>query len=209
MTKLLDKQTKKILAEKLESLIEDKQDIDYKLTIPVQCKQMGVPYQTFKKYLNATSDCSITNLSIIADYYGVSTDYLLGRTNTKSPNTNIQAVCNTVGLSENTVLLLQKWNKSDDKKSLYGGRISAIFENPKFESVLSAIGELLCESRIEGKFQSSNNGIEHIEELQNDQMAKLWIIQKLFTDVIDNMATTEYQKAFEKTKRGADNGGNK
>lgn len=209
MTKLLDKQTKKILAEKLESLIEDKQDIDYKLTIPVQCKQMGVPYQTFKKYLNATSNCSITNLSIIADYYGVSTDFLLGKTNTRSPNTDIQAVCNTIGLSETAISLLQKWNKSDDKTRFYCSYLSAILENPEFESVLNEIGVILVESRVEGKLYNSNNGIEDIIVTQNEQMAKLWIIQKIFTDIIQDMATTERHNTFERTKRGADNGSNK
>ena len=209
MTKLLDKQTKKILAEKLESLIEDKQDIDYKLTIPVQCKQMGVPYQTFKKYLNATSDCSITNLSIIADYYGVSTDYLLGRTNTKSPNTDIQAVCNTIGLSEKTILLLQKWNESADNKRFYNSYISTILENPNFERILDEIGVIIVESRIEGKLYNSNNGIEDIIVTQNEQMAKLWIIQKVFTEIIEDMSAAERHNTYEKKKRGANNGSNK
>lgn len=205
MTTLLNKQTKKTLAERLHSLIDEKLDTDYKLTIPIQCKQMNIPYQTFNKYLNAISDCSITNLSIIADYYGVSTDFLLGRTNTRSPNTDIQAVCNTIGLSEKAIFLLQKWNQSN----YYNSYISAILENPEFERVLEEIGVILVESRIEGKLYNNNNGIEDITVTQNEQMAKLWIVQKVFTEIIEDMSAAERHNTFEKTKRGANNGSNK
>ena len=205
MTTLLNEKTKKTLAERLHILIDEKLDIDYKLSVPKQCEQMDIPVQTFYKYLNAKSDCSITNLSIIADYYGVSTDFLLGRTNTRSPNTDIQAVCNTIGLSEKAIFLLQKWNQSN----YYNKYISTILENPNFERILDEIGVIIVESRIEGKLYNSNNGIEDIIVTQNEQMAKLWIIQKVFTEIIEDMSAAERHNTFEKTKRGANNGSNK
>lgn len=204
MKKPLNEKIKKLLAERLENLIEEKKDTDYTLSVPKQCKQMDIPYQTFQKYLNTKSDCSITNLSIIADYYGVSTDFLLGRTNTRSPNTDIQAVCNTIGLSEKAIFLLQKWNQSN----CYNSYISAILENPEFERVLEEIGVILVESRIEGKLYNNNNGIEDITVTQNEQMAKLWIVQKVFTEIIEDMSAAERHNTFEKTKRGANNGSN-
>lgn len=204
MAKQLNEQAKKILAERLRELIDEKLDTDYKLTLPKQCEQMNLSYQTFCKYTNSISDCSITNLSIIADYYGVSTDFLLGRTNTRSPNTDIQAVCNTIGLSEKAIFLLQKWNQSN----YYNKYISAILENPEFERLLEQICEILVSSRAEGKLYNNNNGIEDITVTQNEQMAKLWIIQKVFTEIIEDMSAAERHNTFEKTKRGANNGSN-
>ena len=69
---------KKILQEKLSELIELKLDEDYTNTIPAQAKKMEIHEQTFRKYVNGISDCSISNLTKIARYYNVSTDYLLG-----------------------------------------------------------------------------------------------------------------------------------
>ena len=208
MAKQLDEQAKKILAERLEELIDERLDVDYKLTLPKQCKQMDLSYQTLRKYLDSISVCSITNLSKIADYYGVSTDYLLGKTNTRSPNTDIQAVCNTIGLSETAISLLQKWNKSDDKTRFYCNYISLILENPEFERILNEIGLILVESSVEGKLYNSDNSFEDILVNQNEQMAKLWIIQKKFTEIIEKMSESERHNAFEKNKRGANNGSN-
>lgn len=196
MAKQLDEQAKKILAERLEELIDERLDTDYKLTLPKQCEQMNLSYQTLRKYTNSISACSITNLSKIADYYGVSTDFLLGRTNIKSPNADIQAVCNTIGLSEKAISLLQKWTKSDDKTRFYCSYLSAILENPEFERVLEEIGVILVESRIEGKLYNNNNGIEDITVTQNEQMAKLWIVQKVFTEIIEDMSAAERHRSF-------------
>ena len=196
MAKHLDEHAKKILAGRLEELIDEKLDTDYKLTLPKQCEQMNLSYQTLRKYTNSTSACSITNLSKIADYYGVSTDFLLGRTNIKSPNADIQAVCNTIGLSEKAISLLQKWTKSDDKTRFYCSYLSAILENPEFERVLEEIGVILVESRIEGKLYNNNNGIEDITVTQNEQMAKLWIVQKVFTEIIEDMSAAERHRSF-------------
>lgn len=138
MKKALNKEMKKILAERLENLIEEKKDTDYTLSIPKQCKQMDIPLQTFYKYKNAESDCSITYLSIIADYYGVSTDYLLGRTNAKSPNSKIQAVCNTVGLSDKAVKKLMDIKENNDTTG-YSDILSVSIEDISFENYLALI----------------------------------------------------------------------
>ncbi len=41
-----------------------------------------------------------------ADYFGVTTDYLLGRTNAQTQKAKLQAVCNHTGLSDKSVILL-------------------------------------------------------------------------------------------------------
>ena len=49
----------------------------------------------------AAPDCA--NLITLANYFGVSTDFLLGLTVTKSPDMGIRAMCDSLGLSEKTV----------------------------------------------------------------------------------------------------------
>ena len=42
-------------------------------------------------------------LRYLADFYGVSTDYLLGLTDVKTPDASLRAVCEYTGLSETTI----------------------------------------------------------------------------------------------------------
>jgi len=48
----------------------------------------------------ATSGMSVEKLFCLAKYFNVSTDYLLGNTETKSPDPQMQAACEYVGLTE-------------------------------------------------------------------------------------------------------------
>lgn len=59
---------------------------------------------------------SVETLCGLADFFGVSTDYLLGRTEIKNANPNIKAVCELIGLSEESVELLmrEKANRFSD-----------------------------------------------------------------------------------------------
>ncbi|MCM1276882.1 MAG: hypothetical protein NC299_16220, partial [Lachnospiraceae bacterium] len=57
-----------------------------------------------------TPDISI--LERFADYFGVTTDYLLGRTNAQTQKAKLQAVCNYTGLSDKSVNLLSDLKKT-------------------------------------------------------------------------------------------------
>ncbi len=70
---------------------------------------LGVSSQAINQWKLGESRPSLENLCKIADMYGVSTDYLLGRTEMKSPDTSIQAVSQTIGLSESAVLKLREF----------------------------------------------------------------------------------------------------
>lgn len=71
---------------------------------------MGIPYQTFNKYINGEHSCSIYNLVKIADYYGCSTDYLLGRTEIKSQEEDVRKVCEAIGFDEEVLDSLKSWS---------------------------------------------------------------------------------------------------
>ncbi len=53
---------------------------------------------------------SIKNLFALADFYGVSTDWLLGLSDIRSPSIDVQGVCEYTGFSENTVINLHNLN---------------------------------------------------------------------------------------------------
>ena len=53
----------------------------------------------------------IVTLEKIADYFDVSTDYLLGRTNSRSKKPLLKAICDKTGLSNKSVLMLARLKK--------------------------------------------------------------------------------------------------
>jgi hypothetical protein len=75
---------KETLSRRLDELVNSVLDMDYTKSIPVQCREMDIHYQTFMKYYKGISECNAANLIKIAVYYNVSVDYLLGRTNVKN-----------------------------------------------------------------------------------------------------------------------------
>ncbi len=70
---------------------------------------LGVSPQAINQWKIGEARPSLENLCKIADMCGVSVDYLLGRTEVESPDTSIQAVAQTIGLSESAVLKLRKF----------------------------------------------------------------------------------------------------
>ena len=62
--------------------------------------------QSISYYCDGSSSPDWETLVKIADYFDVSTDYLLGRTDTKKPDINIQAITALTGLTEDNVLTL-------------------------------------------------------------------------------------------------------
>jgi transcriptional regulator with XRE-family HTH domain len=56
---------------------------DSKLKQPYIAKLIGVSQQQYSKYERGDAEPSLYTLKLLADYYGVSTDYILGRTSRK------------------------------------------------------------------------------------------------------------------------------
>ena len=140
MNKPLNSEIRKIFATRLKSLVAD-----YQLPFSEQCKAMNIPYNTMQKYIRAISDCSITNLSIIADYYGVSTDFLLGITECKTINNNIRSICDYTGLTDENVINLHRL-KGLDAEIVMNSAVKGVF-NGLYDYIYRQQGELCCHRR--------------------------------------------------------------
>jgi transcriptional regulator with XRE-family HTH domain len=72
---------------------------------------LGTTQQHYSKYENGEYEMPIRVLTLLADYYGISTDYILGRTECREgvtgQNKKINADC-TVGAAMSDILSLSK-----------------------------------------------------------------------------------------------------
>ena len=71
-------------------------------------KHLGVTDNTISYHVRGTRTPTIPQIICIADYFNVSTDYLLGRTDVKTTDTTVKGICEYTGLSEETVKAMHK-----------------------------------------------------------------------------------------------------
>lgn len=81
-------------------------------TQDVIAEKIGKTRQTVSQYVNGISEPGYDTLVKIADHFGVSTDYLLGRPVPKTVDTTAQAVIAYTGLSEDNVHTLHHMTKN-------------------------------------------------------------------------------------------------
>lgn len=89
-----------VFAKRLRDLIKEKGITQQELS-----DELGgiISRQTINKWTLGTTTPDIVSAATIADYFGVSTDYLLGRTETPSINEDVQVACTVTGLSEKAI----------------------------------------------------------------------------------------------------------
>ena len=66
--------------ERIRDLREDRDQTQKEMARVLNCTQV-----CYSHYENGKRDIPTAVLEILADYYGVSVDYLMGRTNVKAP----------------------------------------------------------------------------------------------------------------------------
>lgn len=70
-------------------------------------KELGLTPQAFSYFVNGREP-NYETLGKIADYFQVSVDYLLGRSDVKTADPNLEAACKYTGLSEKAVNILSE-----------------------------------------------------------------------------------------------------
>lgn len=73
---------------------------------------------TGKDRVTKIAGMNINNLCKLADHFGVSTDYLLGRTKIQTVDADVHAACITTGLSDSSVEFLALCNSGADSFSI-------------------------------------------------------------------------------------------
>lgn len=113
------------LAQKLNSLITDPNKLkDY----------LGCSTQAINQYRLGISRPTLENLCKIADYYNVTTDYLLGRTPRKTVNEGIKAAARYTGLSESALSYIH-----DTEGIGFADVLDKLILNESFQKVLTHI----------------------------------------------------------------------
>lgn len=101
----------KEFADRISELIQEKKETG--LSHEEICTQAGVASGAMSEWASDTKTANIDSLYKIAKYFGVSTDYLLGLTDIRSPDVNIQKLAKETGLSEECIEALKTIHETD------------------------------------------------------------------------------------------------
>lgn len=137
-----------ITAIRLRELVGDR-------TIKSVAKEIGITRQSLAKYLDGSTSPKADTLSVLAEYFGVTSDYLLGENNSVEKNMEV-FMCNT-GMSLETINVLLGLNQGtqplfgDTKKTKKMVVFEQIVTNPQFLPLLDFIYDYVYSKHNEDK----------------------------------------------------------
>lgn len=102
---------KKLFGEKLLTLRKAK-----KVSQAEVAEYIGLTVAAYQNYENGRREAGYEVISKLADFYGVTTDYLLGRPNAKPPADPVEEFADKVQMQEHEQIILKKWLALDEKK---------------------------------------------------------------------------------------------
>lgn len=88
----------------------------------------------------------IETLYKLAEYYNVSTDYLLGRTDVKTADTQLKTICEVTNLSEAAAKKIIKLNEKENQSDIdYSDMLfNQMIESPEFDEIVNVLYTALC-----------------------------------------------------------------
>ena len=86
----------------------------------------------YKTRVDAFAGMSANNIVVLAGYFGVSTDYLLGLPVPQTPSTEVRAICEYTGLSEEAIKHLHHYAKEENPYPEYLEIMGEMLSNTAF-----------------------------------------------------------------------------
>lgn len=108
-------QTKDIFGKRLFEIRESRGESQQELA-----DSIGITRQSLSRYELGERTANIDLLKKVAKHYNISADYLLGLTDNATVDTNLQAVCDYTGLSENAARTFREVILEDSDHKIYG-----------------------------------------------------------------------------------------
>ncbi len=131
----MEREQKAVFATRLGQLRNKRKETQEELS-----EAIGIDRGTVAKYETQKRIPSYEHLVILAKYFNVSTDYLLGRTDIMASDVNVALICEYTGLSENTVKMLISTTSMSLQQSLDLFESTTISESEK-EELYDSLGD--------------------------------------------------------------------
>lgn len=200
-----------IYSRRINDLLFEKQ-----ITQEELAKETGVSKPTISAWIMGKYEPKIKGLKSVADYLGVTVDYLIGNTDIRQPNERLQAINRLLGLNQNSIEILSTLNKykiGDNilqpvaEKEEVHGIVTSEYDKPTY-----IINLLLNNSHLLGLFYSYMTAINDDNKgvYQGDKATTILFEMALEVRKLRDEYLPQYKQAFENFfKDGEENGNNK
>ena len=102
MEQRMNSELSKTIGKRINTLLAEQTKMQKELAA-----HLGVPDNTVSYFVSGRRTPNTEQIAKIADFFDVSADYLLGRTNAKTTDKDLRFICEYTGLSENTIMTLR------------------------------------------------------------------------------------------------------
>lgn len=157
-------------------------------------KELGKTRQSISYYCDGSSSPDWETIAKIAKAYSVSSDWLLGLSDVKTPHTDIKAVCEFTGLSEQAVTSLKAYSKksvsfiSEFLEKAEITHIALLYENLKRSRKKLHTYEQIC-SGIDNS-STTAAGLDMMKKLHDaKEKAEFdrWKLERSIMTILDKM----------------------
>lgn len=168
------------VAEKLRELLKCSPVTQKKTTNKTLAEYLGVKQQSVSSWANGTTIPDTKHIVPIAIYFGVSCDYLLGRTRAAAPDDLIEAILERYGFEEAALTAVSDAHKSDEQAKIIARRdvINLLLSNEHGKKALERLA-LYFFGQLDKRTQS--HGVQ-FEQLVNLGNAKAYINNEFVED---------------------------
>lgn len=103
-----------VFSERLKKLVDEKKEND-NISQKQIAMEMGVSAGALSNYLAASAEPKIVFCAVASGYFGVSTDWLLGLSDVRKPDSELKGVCEYTGLKAEVVTALHEAKHPEDE----------------------------------------------------------------------------------------------
>lgn len=176
-------------------------------------ERINIAQGSFSDYRSGKAEPRISALAKIAGYFQVSSDYLLGLTETKTVIPDKKKACEYTGLSDEAVDVLQK-GFVDRNRPLYSQIMSYLLSKGIFDNLVKQLENSLIQQEqynvLFGESEQQQSVLETQEYFFNKQLSELYrnvmtdmgkelsskiecIANQRFFDLVDSAMDTKYK----------------
>lgn len=184
------KEAKDVFAERLKKLMKE-----HGVTQLMLSRELNITRQAISLYTKGQSSPDINILKKIANYFDVSTDYMLGISDTQSTSPDVKTVQEYTGLSESAVKRLGLLSYTQTRTVL-----SYLIEEGKIETICFCLQNLinLENDNTQNKIMTKRKILRHVKKEYKKNIAYDPYLDPLYLEFLDAEKQEKDYMAFKK-----------
>lgn len=159
------------------------------VTITALADKLEISRQAVSQYQDGSTQPNLQCLAEIAKYFGVSTDWLLGLTDMRTPNMDVRAIANYTHLSDKAIERLNSLTAIEGG-DLYLIMLSTMIESPELYRLIGQIRYYIDRLAVyEASSKDDPAAFDEAEyKITSERYGVTYSFEKLLNDVLERLS---------------------